>query len=144
MTTYLALTYISKVNHWPIALRSLCRSRSLSAKTAPRHCTDCPRPSAPSVSGPHLDNPQRRKVDGQWQTTGYRIMIGISAWWAGPLRNLGEYLGRHFAKATDERASGLALVQTIWRCAALSRRKTGQEPSEYHGNSELQQTESRR
>lgn len=77
--------------------------------------------------------PERNKVNGEWQTTGYRIMIGISAW-RRSAHDTGEYWGRHFDKCTPEErqwlgagANDLAIKCTVYR------RKTGQQPMEFDG-----------
>jgi hypothetical protein len=77
--------------------------------------------------------PERNNVDGQWQTTGYRIMIGISAW-RRAAQESGEYWGRHFEKATEEERKwlGAGPNDLAMRCI-IYRRKTGQQPSEYDG-----------
>src|SRR5512139_2482746 len=77
--------------------------------------------------------PERNNVDGQWQTTGYRIMIGISAW-RRAAQDSGEYWGRHFVTCTDEERKwlGAGPNDLTIRCI-IYRRKTGQQPAEYDG-----------
>lgn len=77
--------------------------------------------------------PERQKVGGEWQTTGYRIMIGITAW-RRAAQDSGEYWGRHFEKATDEERKwlGVGPNDLAMRCV-IYRRKTGQQPAEYDG-----------
>jgi hypothetical protein len=77
--------------------------------------------------------PERNNVAGNWQTTGYRIMIGISAW-RRAAQESGEYWGRHFKPATDEERQwlGAGPNDLAMRCI-IYRRKTGQQPAEYDG-----------
>lgn len=77
--------------------------------------------------------PERGKVGGEWVTTGYRIMIGITAW-RRAAQDSGEYWGRHFEKATDEERKwlGVGPNDLAMRCI-IYRRKTGQQPCEYDG-----------
>jgi hypothetical protein len=77
--------------------------------------------------------PERNNVGGNWQTTGYRIMIGISAW-RRAAQESGEYWGRHFKPATDEERQwlGAGPNDLAMRCI-IYRRKTGQQPAEYDG-----------
>lgn len=78
--------------------------------------------------------PERVKDDdGRWNTTGYRIMIGISAW-RRAAQESGEYWGRHFEKCTDEERKwlGAGPNDLTIRCI-IYRRKTGQKAAEFDG-----------
>ncbi len=77
--------------------------------------------------------PERDKSNGEWRTTGYRIMIGISAW-RRAAHDTGEYWGRRFEKVSDEekRWLGAGPNDLAIRCIVM-RRKTGQQPIEFDG-----------
>lgn len=86
--------------------------------------------------------PERNKVGGEWQTTGYRIMIGISAW-RRSAHDTGEYWGRHFEKCTPEERQwlGAGPNDLAIKCIVY-RRKTGQQPMEFDGYGIFKQGES--
>lgn len=77
--------------------------------------------------------PERNQVGGEWQTTGYRIMIGISAW-RRSAHDTNEYWGRRFEKCTDEERKwlGAGPSDLVIKCIVM-RRKTSQQPMEFDG-----------
>lgn len=77
--------------------------------------------------------PERQQVGGEWQVTGYRIMIGISAW-RRSAHDTGEYWGRRYEKVTDEERKWLGATPNdlAIKCIVM-RRKTGQPPMEFDG-----------
>lgn len=77
--------------------------------------------------------PERNQVGGEWQTTGYRIMIGISAW-RRSAHDTNEYWGRRFEKCTEEERKwlGAGANDLAIKCVVM-RRKTGQQPMEFDG-----------
>lgn len=77
--------------------------------------------------------PDRNKINGEWVVTGYKIMVGISAW-RRSAHESGEYWGRHFEKCSDEERKwlGAGPNDLVIRCI-IYRRKTGQQPAEYDG-----------
>lgn len=77
--------------------------------------------------------PERRKVGDEWQITGYRIMIGITAW-RRSAHDTEEYWGRRYEKCTDEERKwlGAGPNDLTIKCIVM-RRKTGQQPMEFDG-----------
>lgn len=77
--------------------------------------------------------PERDKSGGEWHTSGYRIMIGISAW-RRAAHDTGEYWGRRFEKVSDEERMWLGAGKNdlAIKCVVM-RRKTGQQPVEFDG-----------
>lgn len=143
MTTNLALTDKQKVNDLADRIAEfLPQSRALPkdtrltiAQIALAHRLD-------PFLGDIWAIPERNKVNGEWVTTGYRIMIGISAW-RRSAHDTGEYWGRHFEQCTpDERKwLGAAPNDLAIKCIVY-RRKTGHDPMEFDGYGIFRQGES--
>ena len=77
--------------------------------------------------------PERKKVNGEWVTVGYRIMIGITAW-RRSAHETEEYWGRRFEKCTEEERKWLkAGPNDLTMKCVVMRRKTGQQPMEFDG-----------
>jgi hypothetical protein len=77
--------------------------------------------------------PEKGKVNGEWAVTGYRIMIGISAW-RRSAHDTGEYWGRRYEKVTAEERGwlGAGPNDLAIKCIVM-RRKSGQQPMEFDG-----------
>lgn len=86
--------------------------------------------------------PDRKKVNGEWVTAGYKIMIGITAW-RRSAHDTEEYWGRRFEKCdAEERAwLGVGTNDLAIKCIVM-RRKTGQQPMEFDGYGVFRKDES--